>query len=229
MEASQGNRRHTDRVRLPMPRPARLGMFNVVLNDVSIAGACIQHHVQVPPQTIFPLQFRWEKQQMELGCRVVRSRLETFNRGDTTLRIYQSGLLFVEKDGGLLKRAIEDRITRALDRQKADAYPELGRRPMPADSSGSLNLNMLFPMIAAVRSGFIRCTIEKGQWRREWVDTPEQPRNGFTISADERSEEIELLMKTYLNAGTEERRLIAIFAHLSVVEPSDVPRNSFLP
>ena len=49
------------------------------------------------------------------------------------------------------------------------------------------------------------------------------------MSAQERTEEIELLMRTYLKAGNEERRLIAIFAHLSVADPSDVPRNSYLP
>jgi len=230
METSQGNRRHADRVRLPVPRPARLGMFNVVLSDVSIAGAGIQHHVQVPSNTPFPLTFTWEKQQLELDCRIVRCRLEIFNRGETTLRIYHSGLIFMDNGGGgSLKRAIENRITRALERQKADAYPDEPRRPSPSDSSGSLNLNMLFPLIAEARRGYIRCTFDGKQWKKEWVESPEQPRAGFTISAQERAEEVELLMKNYVNAGQEERRLISIFAHLSVAEPSDVPRNSYFP
>ncbi|HXG58392.1 MAG TPA: hypothetical protein VNL91_05180 [Thermoanaerobaculia bacterium] len=214
-----------------MPRPARLGTFNVVLSDVSVAGAGIQHHVQIPPSLILPLVFRWESQHLELGARLVRSRLEYFTRGETTLRIYHSGLLFVDRDasGADIRDVIARRVTRALNRQIADAHAVSFADRQAGDSSGGVNLNQLFPLFTPVGRGYIRCTLERGRWKKEWVDTPEQPESGFTVSAGERQEEIELLCRTYSAAGYEERRLIRIFAQLSINEPSEVPRDRFWP
>lgn len=225
------NRRRAERVRLTMPRPARLGTFNVVLSDVSIAGAGIQHHVQVPSNLVLPLTFRWEKQSLELYARLVRSRLEFFTRGETSLRIYHSGLIFVAKEHaeGDIRELIANRVSRALNRQIANAYALPYAERQASDSSGGINLNQLFPLFTPSGRGYIRCTLERGRWKKEMAETPEQPESGFTVSASERAEEIELLCRTYSAAGYEERRLIRIFAQLSIAEPSDVPRDKFWP
>lgn len=216
-----------------MPRAARLGGMNVVLSDVSIIGAGIQHHIQVPSNANLRLTFSWEKHRLELRTRLVRSRLELFTHGDTSLRIYHSGLLFVDRDDAQseLRTVIADRVTRALNRQRADAFAEddtVPDRPL-SDSGGGLNLNLLFPHATTAGRGYIRCAFEHGRWNKEWVTSPEQPDIGFTVSAQESPEDVELLCKTYSAADFEERRLIRVFAHLSIAEPSDVPRNKFAP
>jgi hypothetical protein len=227
----EANRRRAERVRLPMPRAARLGGFNVVLSDVSVVGAGIQHHVQIPREIELPLSFRWEKQDLDLHCRLVRSRLELFTRGETSLRVYHSGLVFVDlpETRSRVRSAIASRVASALDRQKADARGVAFARRRPSDSSGSLNLNSLFPLIGDAGRAYICCTYERGIWRREIVQSPEQPQHGFTVSADETAEEIEMLCRTFSGADEEERRLIRIFAHLSLAEPSDIARDVFMP
>lgn len=230
-DTERDNRRRAERVRLVMPRAARLGVLNVVLSDVSIAGAGIQHHVQVAPNTVLPLVFRWEKQNLEVGCRLVRSRLELFTRGDSSLRVYHSGVEFIENDDHrhTVRDVIAVRVARALDRQIADAHATEPLDVPASDSSGGINLNMLFPLFTPAGRGYVRCTYERGRWRRELVNTPDQPENGFTISAHESPEEIDLLCKTYGTALHEERRLIRIFAQLSVCEPSEVPHRAYEP
>lgn len=225
------NRRRAERVRLSMPRPARLSGVNVVLSDVSIVGAGIQHHVQIPKDSILQLAFRWEKQELLIECRLVRSRLELFSRGDTTLRIYHSGLVFVEGEekGKDLRGVIAKRVSRALETQKADAYAVEDALKSVTDSSGAINLNLFFPLFAQSEHDYIRCTYAHGRWHEERVTSPEQPENGFTISAQESPEEIELLCKTFVAADDEEKRLIRVFAYLSVAEPSDVPHDKYIP
>lgn len=231
MTEGHDNRRRAERVRLAMPRPARLSGANVVLSDVSIVGAGIQHHVQIPKNSILQLAFRWEKQELEINCRLARSRLELYSQGETTLRIYHSGLVFLEgeEEGNDLRGVIEKRVVRALEAQKADAYAVEAALKSVTDSSGAINLNLFFPLFAESQRDFIRCTYEHGRWKRETVPSPEQPENGFTVSAQESPDEIDLLCKTFLAADYEERRLIRIFAHLSVAEPSPEPRDKYLP
>lgn len=224
----EAQRRRAERVRLPIPIAARLGSANVVLSDISMVGAGVQHHVQISNNETAPLVFRWEKQDIIVDCKIVRSRLELFRHGESTLRIYHSGLAFAARTDGL-ERAIENRIARAIERQHADAYAEPLMHKVPKDSSGAIDLNALFPFLKTKKAAFVRCSMVRGVMRREWVNEADQPEDGFTVSADESPAEIDLLCRTYTRASSEEKRLIRIFAHLSVTEPSDIPRYKFRP
>jgi hypothetical protein len=229
-EQLENQRRGAARVRLPMPIPARLGGTNVVLSDVSIFGAGIQHHVQIPPGENGQLAFRWEKQNLTLDCTLVRSRLEVIRHGETTMRIYHSGLLF-NRGGALeaLRSTIEKRVTRALERRHADFYGLSPFERAVTDSSGALNLNAIFPLVAERLRGYIRCELRDGKWERNWTRDADQPEEGFTVSAIEKPEDIDLLRKTYEEAGADERHLLRLFAQISVSERSDVPPNRFNP
>jgi hypothetical protein len=77
---------------------------------------------------------------------------------------------------------------------------------------------------------FLRYFLDhEGRWRKERVDDPTQPPKGFTISAEEQKDEIDLLRKTYEIANREQQDLIRLFARLSLENPSDVPRSQFSP
>lgn len=229
-EVYENRRRRAARVRLPMPLPARLGAANVVLSDVSITGAGLQHHIQLHPGEIGPLTFRFEKQQITLDCTLVRSRLEVVRHGETMMRIYHSGVAFASGSAmDLLRKTIEKRVTRALDRRKSDFYGDPLSDRAATDSSGALNLNAMFPLVAERLRGYIRCELVDGVWHRDWSREAEQPLEGFTISAMEVPADIDLLCQTYEIAAADERQLIRIFARLSVTEPSEVPSNRFVP
>ena len=103
------------------------------------------------------------------------------------------------------------------------------RGAAPFRFQGNLNLNALFPLSVAGGQAFVRCTYDRGVLRRALVQSSEQPQDGFTLLADETFELIDLLCRTYLSADEEERRLIRIFAQLSVSDPSDTPRDLFAP
>jgi hypothetical protein len=77
---------------------------------------------------------------------------------------------------------------------------------------------------------YVRCVLEKnGRWKSEKVDSPEQPANGFTVSSDEGEKEIDLLRRAFEKANEDQRRLIRVFAQITITDPSDEPRGRYEP
>ena len=72
---------------------------------------------------------------------------------------------------------------------------------------------------------YIRCTYDRGRWTQQRVEEPDQPTEGFTVSADETPTEIALLCKTYERATPDQRLLIRLFANIAVNDPSDSGRD----
>jgi hypothetical protein len=65
--------------------------------------------------------------------------------------------------------------------------------------------------------GYVRCTLKGGvRFEKKWSRTPEQPSDGFTISASEPPELVDQLCESYLHGSDEERKLIVLLAQLSV-------------
>jgi hypothetical protein len=228
MLSNEPQRRRAERVELAVPLGARLGGSHVVLSDISIVGAAIEHASQIPKDSIVPLVFRWERQEIELDARVIRSRLESRLKAGFKYTVYRTGLAF-ETESNPLRSAMARRIAKAMSRQLADAYADASRAV--TDSSGAINLKQLLPIIEQAKKKplYRRCSLVRGTWRSEIVMDPAQPELGFTISADESEREVDLLCRTYMAAPVEQRQLIRIFAHLSIAEASDTPRNTFRP
>src|SRR5205809_314982 len=68
-----------------------------------------------------------------------------------------------------------------------------------------------------------------GSWRRTATTRPEQPANGFTISATEDREHIEMLCHTFANSDEPGRRLIKLMAELSISQSEGVPTRRYTP
>src|ERR1700682_2576004 len=116
--------RRVQRIHLAQPIVARLGTAKVVLVDVSILGARIEHHTPLIAGSHSRFAFDWEGEEIASGCRIVRSRLERFSVGADGLTIYHSGLEFETMDDRStvrLRRMIETFISRALEEQKLNA------------------------------------------------------------------------------------------------------------
>ena len=239
--------RRVERVHLPQPLMGRLGAAQVVLVDISTLGARIEHHQPIHANGHARLVFRWGDSEITAECRVVRSRLERFSVGADGLTIYHSGIEFeglTPEAGTAIMRLVEAFITRALEEQRLNAHgaiPEHDQERMPifrhggqitanakdvCDAVGSAALPALR---VAKESGYIRYSLERRMWRKKKTNDPAQPREGFTISALEDREQSALLREAYEKSDREGRRLIQLFAQLSIMEGEGILPRRFEP
>jgi hypothetical protein len=225
--------RRVQRVHLAQPLVGRLGAAQVLLVDVSICGARVEHHVPLTAGTGVRFVFTWEGEELILGCRVVRSRIERFSVGSDGLTVYHSGLEFTdvpERSRGLLKTMISRFVARSLEEQKLNARgampPELDRMPIfryggqltanQADVAQAVGGSILPTARLARENGFVSFTLHNREWRVKRTQQPHQPSEGFTISASEDRDQAELLCQAYVQADAEGRKLIRLMAELSI-------------
>lgn len=218
-------RKHAGRIPFPVPRPATFGAHKVVLIDLGCRGAGIRHEQRILPGTTAKLSFRFERTQHEVPCQLRRSRLLLDDAGESRSRVYHSGLEFTDIPGSI-RNAIQKRIDRVLRRQHADAFGDPSYVEME-ESSDSFSTEALAAMMQ--RKPYLRCSYERGRWKREGAEDAAQPDNGFTILVDEDPHEVDLLCQTWEAADREQRKLIRLFATLALQEPSEVPRSRFRP
>ena len=237
--------RRVQRIRLAQPIVGRLGSTQVVLVDLSVLGARVEHHLPLAAGAFSKLTFQWDDRPLTLECRIVRSRLERFQAGANGLTVYHSGLEFDRLPAATtaeLKRIIGSFITRALEEQKLNArgvLPQHDVERMPIFRfGGQLSANakekdfgsMLLPTSrVAKETGYVCYAFDDRNWRRKRTHDPGQPPNGFTISADEDHTQAELLCDAYMRSDSDGRRLIQLFAQLSIVEGEGVSPTRFQP
>jgi hypothetical protein len=227
--------RRVQRIHLARPLIARLGTNQVVLVDVSMLGARIEHHTPLSTGQQAHLQFNWDEESIAVDCRIVRSRLERFSVGADGLTIYHSGLEFLEpstETKAALKKMIERFITRALDEQKLNAR---GVMPQTVENmpifryGGQLTANpsqvaeevgsSALPTARMTKeSGYICFQLENRMWRKKRTHDPGQPAEGFTVSSTEDQAQIDLLCKAYEQSDADGRKMIQLFAQLSIAE-----------
>lgn len=242
----QPRTRRVQRIRLPQPLVARLGATQVILVDVSVLGARVEHTAPLLAGSHSRLSFIWDEHLIASDCRIVRSRLERFSSGSDGLTVYHSGLEFENMDAPTrtaLKRLIEEFITRALYEQKLNArgvLPEHLADKMPIfrgsqmtvnrkDVSAAVGSSLLPTARIAKESGYICLSLENQMWRRKRTHDPGQPSDGFTISADEEQGQIDLLCEAYERSDADGRRLIQLLAQLAIVEGEGVIPGRFDP
>jgi hypothetical protein len=225
--------RRVQRVHLAQPVLARLGSAQVLLVDISILGARVEHHMPLVAGGHSNLSFQWNGEDIATGCRIVRSRLERFSVGTDGLTVYHSGLEFEDiatEVKSKVKAMIATFISRAMEEQKLNA-----RGVMPAHDvdkmpifrfGGQLSANAgdkqtvapsYLPVSrVAKETGFVCYALEQNQWRTKRTHDPGQPMEGFTISAAEEQTQAQLLCAAYLAADRDGRRLIQLCAQLSL-------------
>jgi hypothetical protein len=232
--------RRVQRVHLAQPLVARLGATQVVLVDVSVLGARVEHHVPLIAGAHAQLAFEWEGEAIETDCRIVRSRLERFSVGADGLTIYHSGHEFVSMPPEVkqrLKNMIGRFISRALEEQKLNArgvIPQHDITRMPIFRFGGqisadgrnkeIEGSALMPTVrVATETGYVCYHLENGRWRHKRTHDPGQPMEGFTISATEEHAQIELLCEAYLLSDSDGRRVIQLCAQLSIMGEGVMP------
>lgn len=239
--------RRVQRIHLGQPLMARLGSTQVVLVDVSLLGARIEHHTPLIAGAHSRLAFRWDDEEIVTECRIVRSRLERFSVGADGLTVYHSGLEFErlsEKARGQLKQLIGRFISRALEEQKLNArgvIPQHSAAKMPIfrfggqltvnskDVKEAVGTSLLPTSRMATEAGYICYHLENNSWRKKRTHDPGQPSEGFTISAMEDHAQADLLCDAYQRSDRDGRKMIQLFAQLSIMEGEGVAPGRFEP
>lgn len=212
-------RRRYQRASLARPQVARVGVARVFIIDISLQGARIAHQGTLPsPGRECVLEFAWEATPIELRCEVTRNTLERLAKSAAEKSVYHAGLRILHADQPsreALRTMIAALVARALDEQKANA------RGIPAEAAQCFQTGK--------GTEFIRFELVNGAWRRTTTTRPEQPAHGFTISASEGREHIEMLCHTFKNADEPGRKLIKMMAELSISQSEGIPTRRYTP
>lgn len=199
----QPRTRRVQRIHFPQPLSGRLGTIDVAIGDLSVLGARVEHAAPLAPGLHARISFQWDGELILADCRVVRSR---FEKG-----VHRSGIEFdnlPRQTREVIRRLIEIHLRRAFDEQRRAAKDLI----LPP-----------FDALAGVDNGYVCLTREGGGWVRKRTHDPGQPLDGFTISADETDAQIELLREAYERSDPDGRKLIQLFAQLSLVDAEGNP------
>lgn len=218
LDGTNADRRRYGRIRLDEPLPARFGETRVKIIEVSLRGMRAAHEGRLTVGDERVLRVEWQGRSIELECALVRSSLWRLSKSMGQQSIYHSGLKIVDAttpsfDG--LRDLIAERILRALEEQKANAS---GIPPLAA--------YMYQPLKGEL---YRRCEYLGGVWRKSETIRPDQPKNGFTVSAEVDPAHVELLCRTWEMTTDEGRRLTRLLAELSTSKAEGVPVRRYVP
>jgi hypothetical protein len=212
-------RRKFQRVTLVRPLVARIGATRVFLIDASLHGVRIAHQGNIPAEwSKCTIAFEWEGVPISLDCRVTRSTLQKLARETGEKSVYHAGLEIIRAEKvamTALREMIAAIVARALDEQKANA------RGIPAIAAQTFQTGKGIL--------FLRCELNDGKWRQSETTLPEQPMDGFTISAEETRDQIAILCETFANADADGRKLIQLMAELSISKAEGIPTRRYIP
>jgi hypothetical protein len=199
-------RREFQRLAVNPPIAATLGGLDVSLTEVGVLGARVRHARELP-KSVVELRFAGGEGEVTMRCEVVRT-----NDGDGATS--ESGIRFVAAigDSGDRLRAILARLANDALQSRRDA----GALPLGYGVDGDKT-------IRGKDASYICYRIDNGVWRKRAVFLPEQPPAGFTVARGLDDDEIQRLQRVYQASDDEGRRLIRIFAELSVSEALEIP------
>jgi len=200
-------RREFQRLRLDSPIAGTFGAVPVTLVEIGILGGRVEH--QVPLDGDYgELRFEFDGRTIEMRCEVVRT--------SGVEGRFVSGLRFVSAvgvSGDHLRSMLAQLVARVLE-QKYDSSATRLKILRAIDGDRT---------VRGTDAHFLSYRYEEGEWRRRRVFLPEQPALGFTVARSEDAEEMQRLCAVYEASDDEGRRLIRLFAELSVSDALQIP------
>lgn len=195
------------------PVEASFGESEVLLVEIGISGARLEHLGRESIGRVASLEFRFEGERIALEAEVVRSSIGAGSAGDGPGPVHHTGVVFLgarEESADALRRALSAAVIRRLEEQKIDGTPET-----------------IVDFDDTLRPGdalFLTYTLEDGVWKKRRAFLPEQPDVGFTVTFDADKAELQRLCRAYEQADGEGRRLLRLFCELSISDAMNVPR-----
>lgn len=197
-------RREFQRLILDPTIPATLGGSTVEIREIGVLGARVRHE----PDADFgnpELRFVHDGNEILMRCEVVRT-LQSEGVTESGLRF----LAALGESGDYLRAMLGRLVSTALEDLRSQTLA--GISPIDGDKT-----------VRGADAGFLTYRLDGGVWTRRRILLPEQPPSGFTVARDEDSEEMQRLCRVYQASDEEGRRLIRMFAELSVSESLDIP------
>ncbi len=200
-------RREFQRLHLTHPIAGIFAVTPVRLVEIGILGGRLRH--SDPLQGGFgELRFNHYANEIGMKCEVVRPN-ETSRHGglESAVRF----LAAVGDSGDRLRNLLGELVMRELDL----------RRTHP----GSVEVETIDgdQTVRGADAGFLCYRFEHGAWSRRRVFLPEQPAVGFTVARTEDTNEMQRLCRVFEASDDEGRRLIRLFAELSVSDALGIP------
>ena len=194
-------RREFQRLHLTHPISATLGGHAVRIVEIGILGARLQHTDELRGEYA-ELRFQHAGHEIAMKREIVRA-----SGGETAVRF----LAAVGESGDRLRDMLAELVMHELD----------FRRTHP----GSVEVETVDgdKTVRGSDAGFLCYRFESGAWNRRRVFLPEQPAVGFTVARTEDTSELQRLCRVYEASDDEGRRLIRLFAELSVSDALEIP------
>ncbi|HYC59714.1 MAG TPA: hypothetical protein VEK79_09125 [Thermoanaerobaculia bacterium] len=196
-------RREFQRLRLDTPLAGTYDDIPVTIVEAGVLGARVQH-LQPLPEGRADLRFTYEGNEIAMRCEVARSI-----EGSSGLRFIAA----VGDSGDRLRAMLSKLVVHAIEHRYDSSATRLRiRHGVDGDKT-----------VRGVDAQFLSFRLDNGQWRRRHVFLPEQPPAGFTVARAEDTQEMQRLCTVYEASDDEGRRLIRLFAELSVSDALQIP------
>jgi len=204
------DRRVFQRLRLVKPILAVLNGQNALVLDLGVTGAFVEHYGSTSSNARVRLQFRWQNEDIEFLCDVIRT--DVVRRAGSDV-LSHTGLRFIEAVGeseARLYNLMASFVGSVLASQKANANAEMAPAELALAEIGGARRTRMRGLVS------YRLAPNRTWWRAATTD-PKQPADGFTVAAYEHEADLEVLCRTYESADAEGRQLIRLVAELSVL------------
>jgi hypothetical protein len=204
-------RREFQRLELDPPVPGTFGTTAVSILEVGVLGGRL-HHATPLDVTYADLRFSFEGNEIGMKCEVIRttpSRDAKYPGSGL-----ESGVRFlaaIAESGDHLRTMLGRLVLKALEGRRSTPAAEFAKQ-IDGDKT-----------VRGTDAGFLCYRLENGVWRRRRVFLPEQPPTGFTVARTTDSDEMQRLCQVYAASDDEGRRLIRLFAELSVSDALQIP------
>lgn len=213
MQSTGGEeRREFQRLILGQPHAGTFQSVPVVLIEMGILGTRVLHKVPFETQR-GDLRFVFDGNVVTMRCEVVRtSEVDPARYGGASLSSGMRFLAAVGESGNHLRSMLVQLVSRSLDQRGDAAEGLLKLSPVDGDRT-----------VRGAAAPFIAYRLDDGVWKRRAIFLPEQPPLGFTVAKKEDPAEMQRLCEVYEASDEEGRRLIKMFAELSVTQVLQIP------
>ena len=201
-------RREFQRLTLEAPVPGTFGTTAVTIMEAGVLGARV-HHAEPLDQRLADLRFSYNGEEIALKCEVVRRITPESKYPGSGV---ESGLRFlaaIGESGDRLRTMLGELVSRELKLRRNTPHSAV---PVDGDKT-----------VRGKDAQFLSYRFENNAWQRRRVFLPEQPAVGFTVARIEDSEEMQRLCRVYQASDDEGRRLIRMFAELSISDVLQIP------
>jgi hypothetical protein len=201
-------RREFQRIRVEPAIHGTYGDIPVSIVEIGVLGARLRH------DETFDKQYSdlWFTSGTEIGMRCEAVRTQDATDGASR---YVSGVRFlaaIEDSGARLRDLLAQLVAHEFEVRR-----NLPKDTIPQDAVDGDRT------VRGKDAAFLCYRLEGNVWRKRRVFLPEQPSTGFTVARSHDTDEIQRLCQVYEAADEEGRRLIRLFAELSVSGALEIP------